>query len=424
VVVAAAESFDRVGLPEGRFPLAHAALYLATAAKSNSAMAFFDALSTVEKEQEVEVPSHLKDASRDSEGFGHGANYLYPHAYREHWVAQQYLPASFQGRLFYQPSDQGYEKTIRDQVHRRRELQLAAMAEGQAPSLEVLTFSPPDKARDQWLQRAAGQAGAQLEQVRQKVFAPLALERHHLVLDLNAGTGLFTWEALRRVPEGGVWAQVADKTSAVALHEVSASLPEIERPRVLQGPLLRLAELVEAADPKLCFDAIIGRNALGNQAEKPRIAALLFQYLAPGGCLSLVETLSRRAQRLYRLVELGDLDQGLKDRLLAAEEAIYAEAANPQLTWDQEDLEKIFRQAGFARLQLRAQESRPPRRLSPQQLDHWFSPGGQKRPTYADWLRRLLDEDELRRVRRLFERQLADRTVEWSSTQLFLVGER
>jgi len=40
--------------------------------------------------EEAEVPTHLKDANRDKKGFGHGAGYLYPHAYRDHWVAQQY----------------------------------------------------------------------------------------------------------------------------------------------------------------------------------------------------------------------------------------------------------------------------------------------------------------------------------------------
>lgn len=92
VALACAEAFDRVGLPEGRFPLAQAALYLATAPKSNSVFAFFDALRTVGNESAGEVPTHLKDASRDAESFGHGAGYLYPHAYRDHWVAQQYLP--------------------------------------------------------------------------------------------------------------------------------------------------------------------------------------------------------------------------------------------------------------------------------------------------------------------------------------------
>ncbi len=107
VAEAAAAAFDRVGLPEGRFHLAQAALYLATAPKSNSSLAFFDALAVVEKEQAGEVPSHLRDPSRDAEGFGHGEGYLYPHSYREHWVAQQYLPDRLQGRVFYQPSGGG-----------------------------------------------------------------------------------------------------------------------------------------------------------------------------------------------------------------------------------------------------------------------------------------------------------------------------
>jgi putative ATPase len=91
VVAGCWELFERIGMPEGRFPLAQAALYLATCPKSNSSLAFFDALTAVEQEREPEVPTHLRDANRDSEGFGHGQGYLYPHAYREHWVAQQYL---------------------------------------------------------------------------------------------------------------------------------------------------------------------------------------------------------------------------------------------------------------------------------------------------------------------------------------------
>ena len=133
VVASCAQAFDRVGMPEGRYFLAHAALYLSTAPKSNSSMAFFDALSSVEKE-DAEVPNHLRDASRDAEGFGHGAGYLYPHAYRDHWVAQQYLPDALIGRVFYTPGTQGYEKTIREDVLSRRELQIAAILEKEQPA--------------------------------------------------------------------------------------------------------------------------------------------------------------------------------------------------------------------------------------------------------------------------------------------------
>src|SRR5512136_1449362 len=116
VVMACAQAYDYVGLPEGRFHLAEACLYLATAPKSNSGFAFFDALATVEKEREAGIPNHLRDSSRDDEGFGDGEGYLYPHAYRDHWVAQQYLPQSLQGRVFYKPGGLGYEAGVKAEV--------------------------------------------------------------------------------------------------------------------------------------------------------------------------------------------------------------------------------------------------------------------------------------------------------------------
>ncbi|MFZ1399438.1 MAG: AAA family ATPase, partial [Candidatus Promineifilaceae bacterium] len=162
VVTSCWEAFERIGMPEGRFPLAQACLYLAIAPKSNTAFAFFDALASVEKEQEADVPNHLKDGNRDKEGFGHGQGYLYPHAYRDHWVAQQYLPDALQGKMFYEPSDQGYERQIRDEVARKREAHLAGMLEIGDQRLEIgeiYTTSPKNKGKEAWLQRTISQAG-------------------------------------------------------------------------------------------------------------------------------------------------------------------------------------------------------------------------------------------------------------------------
>ena len=110
--VACQQAFDVVGMPEGRFMLAECCLYLATAPKSNSAFAFFAALEHVEKEPTGDVPNPLKDASRDKKGLGHGEGYRYPHAYRDHYVPEQYLPGGMQGTYFYEPSDQGYEARV------------------------------------------------------------------------------------------------------------------------------------------------------------------------------------------------------------------------------------------------------------------------------------------------------------------------
>jgi len=119
VATAAAQALEWVGLPEAQYNLAQAAIYLATAPKSNSTGAYFKALAEVEREGRVEVPDHLKDASRDAKALGHGVGYKYPHAYPGHWVEQRYLPEGVKGG-WYQPSDQGYEREIRERLRRWR----------------------------------------------------------------------------------------------------------------------------------------------------------------------------------------------------------------------------------------------------------------------------------------------------------------
>ena len=123
VVEACAAAFERVGLPEGLYPLAQAALYLAGAEKSNSLLGFFDALKTVKATSRQTVPAHLRDANRDGKAFGDGVGYRYPHAYAEHWVAQQYLPTALQGQVFWQPGNLGWEGERRQQLQRRIILQ-------------------------------------------------------------------------------------------------------------------------------------------------------------------------------------------------------------------------------------------------------------------------------------------------------------
>jgi putative ATPase len=120
VANAAAEAFDRIGLPEGVYPIVEATLYLATAPKSNSAKAYFKALKQVEREGRTEVPDHLKDPSRDGREQGHGKGYLYPHDYRGHHVAQTYLPDALAGARYYDPGQSGYEARVASRLERWR----------------------------------------------------------------------------------------------------------------------------------------------------------------------------------------------------------------------------------------------------------------------------------------------------------------
>jgi putative ATPase len=123
VATSAAQALEWVGLPEAQYNLAQAAVYLSTAPKSNSASGYFQALAEVREEGVIEVPDHLKDPSRDGEALGHGKDYKYPHDHQDHFVVQKYLPDRLQGRRYYDPSDQGYEKEIRKRLdHWRRQV--------------------------------------------------------------------------------------------------------------------------------------------------------------------------------------------------------------------------------------------------------------------------------------------------------------
>ncbi|MHB1007146.1 MAG: AAA family ATPase [Chloroflexota bacterium] len=426
VVQAAAATFDRIGLPEGRYHLAEAALYLATAPKSNSAMAFFDALSAVENERSDDVPSHLRDASRDAEGFGHGAGYLYPHAYRDHWVAQQYLPTALQGRLFYQPSDQGHEKTIAETVARRREAQLAAMVEGigVAPP-EVLTSSPDDRGQDRWLQRTLGGVGEQLARVRDRVLNAAELQRHHLALDTNAGSGLLTWDLLRRTPEGGVWALARDAQAGMALREQAERLPELRRPAVLIGGVADLEGLLSArGDGDVRFDAAVGRGALVHEGDKAAAARTLFEALRAGGRLSFAEPVPRHTQRLYGLLDLATLGADLSGRLAEAEEAIYAAPDDPLVNWEADDLGRWLEAAGFADVRVEGEAQTATVHVGAGLLERWFQVGGRGRDSYAAHLLRRLSAEELAVVKGLFQCQLLNQAVSWRSQLVFVVGRR
>ena len=119
VAVSAAQAVERVGMPEAQIILSQAVLYVATAPKSNSACsAIFAAMDNV-RTKKTTVPSHLQDSHyKGSKDLGHGIGYQYAHNFQNHYVKQQYLPDEIQDAVFYEPSDMGYEKTIREHLEK------------------------------------------------------------------------------------------------------------------------------------------------------------------------------------------------------------------------------------------------------------------------------------------------------------------
>lgn len=119
VAVSAAQAVERVGMPEAQIILSQAATYIAGAPKSNAACnAIFSAMESV-KHVKTTVPSHLQDAHyKGSANLGHGIGYKYAHNYPEHYVKQQYLPDEIRDERFYEPTEIGYEKNIKERLER------------------------------------------------------------------------------------------------------------------------------------------------------------------------------------------------------------------------------------------------------------------------------------------------------------------
>jgi len=120
VAAAAARALEWVGLPEAEYHLALATMYLALAPKSNSTQAYFKAKDQLLATGITELPEPLRDASRDGAALGHGRGYLYPHDFPGHWVEQDYLPPTLQGKIFYEPGEEGAEKELAARWRTRR----------------------------------------------------------------------------------------------------------------------------------------------------------------------------------------------------------------------------------------------------------------------------------------------------------------
>lgn len=390
-VTSCAEAFDRIGLPEGRFHLAHAAIYLSTCKKSNSTLAFFDALSDVEKEKNDEVPNHLKDASRDKEGFGHGEGYLYPHSFKDHWVGQQYMPTGLQGKIYYRPGNLGYEKQIRDEVLEKRQIQLETVVEDE--SEEILTYSPGDKKRNMWIERAMGVRSANLKAQVDSLYSDLSLRRHENALVLNASSGLLLWPLMKRNPEGLSVAVVGRNEHKQIIDHYAKELDELSRPLVIVSDTESSFNKLEDG---LKFSAISARNIFSRLPDSEGLLKNIANLLEDDGCFYLLQSVPSLSSRL------SDFSNGLSSELKLAEEKIYSKS-NPLTSWDVEDLAKLLEKY-FPVVETEKIEEKEKRVLKKEMLSSW----------YENSYRKNLGND----IEDQFMCELSDKEVEFSTTTI------
>ena len=241
---------------------------------------------------------------------------------------------------------------------------------------------------------------------------------------LRAGTGLLTWEAVRQVPEGGVWALAMDAQNGAALRQQAGRLPEVERPVVLIGAPAELDYLLDLrGEAELHFDCIMGRNIfIEPRQELEALLGAVAPRIRPGGLLCLAQSVPRHTQRLYALVDW-DGAADLLEKVKAAEEGIYHDADDPLVNWDETAVRHALEAAGLLDVQVTIDRQMEQRRLWPEQVERWLAvPAGEgERPSYMQRLAAAgLSETELQEVARRYRRSLLNQEVGWQSSQAYI----
>jgi len=376
VVISCAQAFERIGFPEGNFPLSHACLYLATAPKSNTTLAYFDALKEVERE-DAEVPNHLRDGSRDAEGFGHGEGYIYPHAYRDHWAAQQYLPGTLRGRTFYIPSSVGYEGKIRGEVLQKRELQAAIVLGENDVSSELLSWSAAAKGREGWFKRLESGRSRLLLNDRDAIFSAAKPKRQDRVLIPMASDGLLLWESLRRCPEGLSAGVVSAQEAAEALLSYAKVLEDTEKPQIAVIKEKILPDVKQCEENFSCseFDHILLRtsrlNTSGMNINFDALAADAKSLLIKNGNFIILCSPPRLGEKISRLLNEECLQNKLALKLEKAETAFFNDTSKFDL-WDEKDLIASLEKQGFT-VSSQEIDQKEERLITEKDLSAWFN---------------------------------------------------
>ena len=414
--------------------------------------------------EDKEVPNHLKDASRDTEGFGHGAGYLYPHAYRDHWVAQQYLPSELVGRVFYTPTDQGYEASIRDDVLSRRELQIAAILEesseneneianeivnpidkmwhasrihhGDKKTDENLTFSPGDEKRNEWQRRLdSGRAEALLE-IRNTAIDFADLKRHSRSLVIGADDGLFIWELWRREVEGFTCGLCKTERGKQILEQYASTLDMIDRPKLVLS-LDELNSELDAAD----FDYIFFKDAVSAKSEFENFSLVLAELKNrfSNATFIFVQKIPSENQRLSNLVRQARCadtreTHSLLDEIEQAENEFFAQQQD--FNWSEKDFLNVVRkiQNGDScdKIQLTTKIITEKRKFNDADIERWFSPNSRygaflreklgEGKSSNDSLPSLPNEDKINIFTSILKTESKNREWNWNSVYAFVKG--
>ena len=394
---------------------------------------------------------------RDAEGFGHGKGYLYPHAYRDHWVAQQYLPDALMGRVFYTPTEQGYEGKIRDDVLSRREAQIAAILEdadgteclavnpvsdwwakaghfaGFEKAEENLTFTTEDRSKDDSLSKAENAWKARTElnraetllETRNAMIASAEILRHHRCLAVNADDGLLVFDLIRKTPEGHVYGICRTEKGMDTLKQYSSTLAELDQPEYTVQPAGNLwadgnLENAMGNFGDIEIDRFFARNIFATKNDMDN-AAGTFTALKEKGMLAdnfriiLSQIIPSGGQHLSRLLK----NNGSKciEEIAKAEKEFFANAENNLFNWDETTIEETFSAKGFECKCIPFVQTEK-RRITEADCSKWFD---EENSAYGRFISEKAGRENFNSFKELFLQEAQKSTFDWKVKNCIII---
>ncbi len=428
LVNSAAEAFDRVGLPEGQYHLTHAVIYLATCPKSNSALSFFDALAAVQKEK-TEVPNHLKDANRDAEALGHGKGYLYPHAYKDHWVAQQYLPDTLLGTAFYTPSPIGYEAEIRDTVFAKREIQQAAVHN---PFTDSGMHRAAAYRFEDWQSRSENTASNTMEHIRDTLIEKADIDADSRVLVYRADDNLLLWKLARSRENGCAAGFFAHSTALTNAHRYAENFDELTRPALqllpAETPQKSNAKTAEQqCFPDSTFDAIVSYNPAATLNEFEQFFTVIQEENTAAARIAIAFPLPQTGLRLSQILcstkddspHTADNPEAYISSFVKAEDAFFSDSNNERFSWDEESVSHLAEKKVYSVCSVEKMQYTESRLITEKELDRWFS----SESAYGTALSAALDTGTLHTVIKKLQEH-CKKPVSFTRTVVFMKMQR
>ena len=331
------------------------------------------------------------------------------------------------GAFFFQPSDQGFELSIRERVARFREARLEAMIEPDISNpLSIEAGPAAEKTSDEssggWLERTLGSRGEQLGRIRERLLELACISRQSLVLDLQGRTGLLAFEACRRAPEGGVWVLAHDDRAFATLQSLAKTLSTLAQPQIIRTDFSRFdRDLAVAAGAKVRFNAIVGRNVLTYERNKKALIERVLAFLHPDGVAACAEVVPSEGQRISNLTESWKMDPDLKTILSDAETALFSDKNDPLVSFTSATLGNEIAAIPGVTVVTTVQNDSPGRRISPQEIDFWFRISDRKgRLSLGDRVLALADLEKYTALKTFLHRKLDYQEVCWKTVTLFI----